>query len=187
MRALQRFVRPDVQGALHRLMGTFETKVGRNRLPSCFFGVAGGSSEPPFAQDPVGRGGLHLVGEALAIEGHEGIVGLVAGAAQGIDRQHDAKAQIDRRHHGRQHAHIGLAAGHDQGADSLATQGRRQARIGESGVDRLVQDAGRWTEAGERFGQLEQAGVQRVARHRPPVPVVVPPCAGHLLRHFRGE
>ena len=51
MRAVQRFVRPDVQVALHRLMETFAAKVGRNQLPGCFFGVAGDSSEPPFLQD----------------------------------------------------------------------------------------------------------------------------------------
>jgi len=78
---------------------------------------------------------------------------VLAGAAQGTGRKQDAKAQIYRCHDARQHARVGLAAAHDQGADSLAAQGRRQARIGEGGVHRLVQDAGRRAKAGERFGQ----------------------------------
>ena len=41
-------------------------------------------SEPPFPQNPIGRRRFHLIGEALAIKGHQGIVGVVPRAAQGV-------------------------------------------------------------------------------------------------------
>ena len=43
-----------------------------------------GTSEGPFPQNPIGRCGFHLIGEALAIKGHQGIVGVVPRAAQRV-------------------------------------------------------------------------------------------------------
>jgi hypothetical protein len=119
-------------------------------------------SDRPITQNPLRRSCFHLTGKAFARVGHQGFVSLVPRAAQGVYRQHYPKTQIDRGHHGRQHAHIGLAAGDDQGAKSLAAQSRRLARIGESGVNRLV--AGRRANTGKGFGQFEEARVQCVAR-----------------------
>ena len=69
----------------------------------------------PDVENFLGRDDIDLLAEARPKMSQHGIVGFVGGAAQCVRGEDHATTGIDRIHHGREDAHIGLAARDHQG------------------------------------------------------------------------
>ena len=62
---------------------------------------------------------LDLLGEAISIQGHEGVMSFVKRTAQRVFDNDDPQAKIDGIEYGREHAHIGFRSGDNERAYAL--------------------------------------------------------------------
>ncbi len=115
----------------------------------------------PALQNLCGGRRCDLRGEAPPKKIDQCVMGPVTRAAQGVDRKHHSEAEIDRLHHGSQHADVSLAARHHDRPDAPTPQDCGKARARENRVGGLVDDAGRRNQSRQGFDQFQQARVER--------------------------
>jgi len=93
---------------------------------------------------------LDLIGEARAVEGHQGVVALVGRTAKTVLDHDCAIPMVDSIEHRRQHADIRLRPRDDEAADFLFCEEGLQRARKEGGITRLVDDRRGRDEASER-------------------------------------
>ena len=130
---------------------------------------------------------MDLLAVAAMVHRQQGVVRLVAGAAQGVGDDEDPVAEVDGAQYAREHADLGLAAGHHQGVDAAGLQAGIEVGAEPGRVDGLVEDLRRRREAGEAGGEVDEAGRQAVPGHRRPASRVAGPGAASLAGMLGGD
>ena len=73
----------------------------------------------------------------------------IEGAAESIFDHYGPEAKIHSVKHGRQHAHVRLGSGNDQGVDSFIVEKRRKTGFRKRGIGWLIYNRCRGYQAGE--------------------------------------